>query len=281
MEETNKYFELSETDAAAIDNFNPLISTDKQGFFLCTQGNISILSDDRLHKLSKGDIYVYSVFTQAMIFSYSPDLKGFAGYTNFDFVLSAVSNLSNTESHVYIRFNPLLSLDSNRFSRVTDLLQMTLRQTKIERQCRNSILYSLLQVFCFEILDAYEQASQLELKQQKREDELFQQFIAELYKNFDKHRDVKFYSERLCLTTHYFSTLVRKTSGHTPLQWISIFVIAEAKKQLLIPETSMQSISYKLNFPDQTTFSRYFKHYTGLTPSEYRQKAYKLSNQRA
>ncbi|UVV57522.1 AraC family transcriptional regulator [Bacteroides fragilis] len=30
----------------------------------------------------------------------------------------------------------------------------------------------------------------------------------------------------------------------------------------------------RVNFPDQTTLSRYFRHYTGVTPSQYRKNIY-------
>ncbi|MBM6890695.1 AraC family transcriptional regulator [Bacteroides caecigallinarum] len=35
---------------------------------------------------------------------------------------------------------------------------------------------------------------------------------------------------------------------------------------------SLQDISYELNFPDQSFFTRYFKKHTGITPLEYRLK---------
>ena len=33
---------------------------------------------------------------------------------------------------------------------------------------------------------------------------------------------------------------------------------------------NVQEIAYSLNFPNQSFFGKYFKHHTGMTPSQYK-----------
>ena len=50
---------------------------------------------------------------------------------------------------------------------------------------------------------------------------------------------------------------------------IDEFVILEAKNLLRFSGKNIQQIAYELNFPNQSSFGKYFKHLTGMSPSEY------------
>ena len=71
-------------------------------------------------------------------------------------------------------------------------------------------------------------------------------------------------------TPKYLSKLVKSASGKSAHEWIDSFVILEAKNMLKYSGMSIKSIVWELNFPNQTTFYRFFKTQTGMTPSEYR-----------
>ena len=84
-------------------------------------------------------------------------------------------------------------------------------------------------------------------------------------------RSVKFYSDRLCISPKYFSKLVRQASGKLPMEHIQQRVIIEAKSLLRSTNITIREIADALNFPTDSFFCRYFKHETGLSPSDYRQ----------
>ena len=85
-----------------------------------------------------------------------------------------------------------------------------------------------------------------------------------------KERSLSFYADKLYLTPKYLSKLIKSVSGKSAHEWIDSFVILEAKNLLKYSDMSIKSIVYDLNFPNQTTFYRFFKTKTGMTPSEYR-----------
>ena len=85
-----------------------------------------------------------------------------------------------------------------------------------------------------------------------------------------KERSLSFYADKLYLTPKYLSKLIKSVSGKSAHEWIDSFVILEAKNLLKYSDMSIKSIVYDLNFPNQTTFYRFFKAKTGMTPSEYR-----------
>lgn len=85
-----------------------------------------------------------------------------------------------------------------------------------------------------------------------------------------KERSVIFYANKLCLTPKHLSGVVKEVSGKTAGEWIDNFVILEARALLKSSEMSVQEIAEYLHFANQSFFGKYFKHYVGMSPKEYR-----------
>lgn len=116
-----------------------------------------------------------------------------------------------------------------------------------------------------------EHRSVKETKEKKsRQEIIFGKFIGLLAQHHMEERSVTFYAEKLCITPKYFSTLVKKKTGKSAAQWIDNYVILEAKNLLKYSDMSIQEIAYRLNFSTQSFFGKYFKHQTGISPTEYR-----------
>ena len=99
---------------------------------------------------------------------------------------------------------------------------------------------------------------------------ILEDFLLLVRDNHTKERSLSFYADKLYLTPKYLSKLIKSVSGKSAHEWIDSFVILEAKNLLKYSDMSIKSIVYELNFPNQTTFYRFFKTKTGMTPSEYR-----------
>ncbi len=99
---------------------------------------------------------------------------------------------------------------------------------------------------------------------------VFEQFIRLVGEYHTKHRNVGFYADKLCLTPKYLSKLIKTATGKSAPEWIDGFVILEAKNLLKYSDISIKEIVYRLNFPNQSVFYKFFKCRTGMTPSEYR-----------
>lgn len=104
----------------------------------------------------------------------------------------------------------------------------------------------------------------------KREEILFKEFIKLVSDHHRKERRVDFYAEQLFLSPKHFSTVIKKVSGKTAGQWIDEYVVLEAKTLLKYSSMSIQEVAYYMNFPNPSFFGKYFKHHTGLSPSEYK-----------
>ena len=105
----------------------------------------------------------------------------------------------------------------------------------------------------------------------RRKEDVFYRFLLLVEANYQKERSVNFYAEKLSITPKHLSAVAKETSGHTAGEWIDSYVILEAKLLLHNSELTIQEISTKLNFANQSFFGKYFKHHTGMSPRSYRQ----------
>lgn len=101
-------------------------------------------------------------------------------------------------------------------------------------------------------------------------EEIFRKFVTDIEANFQKERTIKFYANKACLTPKYFSTLIFRLTGKHAKEWIDEYTILDAKALLKSTNMNIQQISYELNFATPSHFGRYFKHYTGISPLQYR-----------
>ena len=103
-----------------------------------------------------------------------------------------------------------------------------------------------------------------------RGEQVFVNFIQSFGKDFSKRRTVAEYAGEAALSIRYFSTLIQRYSGRTPMQWITTLIVSRAKGLLLQPDLSVKEVAFRLGFPEQFSFRKYFKTYTGLSPTEFR-----------
>ncbi|MCI6519355.1 MAG: helix-turn-helix transcriptional regulator [Prevotellaceae bacterium] len=74
------------------------------------------------------------------------------------------------------------------------------------------------------------------------------------------------------LSPYYFSSIIREKSGKSALQWIGNITMIFSRQYLKCSDMSIKEIADCLNFPDQSYFTRYFKHHEGCSPMEFRNR---------
>ena len=90
--------------------------------------------------------------------------------------------------------------------------------------------------------------------------------------NIDNIPGVGYFADKVSLTTGYFSDLIKKETGVSPKDMISLHLIAEAKRRLMEDSADISTIAFGLGFQYPAHFTRMFKRLTGFTPTEYRIK---------
>lgn len=102
-----------------------------------------------------------------------------------------------------------------------------------------------------------------------RRNNYVQDFLRLVHVNYIRERSVSYYADQLFISPKYLSLLVKEATGRSAARWIDFFVIMEAKNLLRYSGKNVQQVAYTLNFSNQSAFGKYFKHITGMSPTEY------------
>ena len=97
-------------------------------------------------------------------------------------------------------------------------------------------------------------------------DEYFESTLAEQ----DGLPTVKYFADKLCLSSNYFGDMFKKETGKSPQEYIQEKVIELAKERISDTADTVSQIAYSLGFQYPQHFCRLFKKRVGYTPSEYR-----------
>ena len=105
----------------------------------------------------------------------------------------------------------------------------------------------------------------------KRSDSIMKEFTGLLVEHIMKETGVEFYAEKLCISKQYLSLIVKEKTQVSVGKIISIMRMEEASRLLRDPELTLQQIAEALSFSDQSSFGKFFRKHSGMTPMKYRQ----------
>lgn len=105
----------------------------------------------------------------------------------------------------------------------------------------------------------------------RRADGILKQFADLLTRHINKETSVGFYAEKLCISKKYLSLIVREKTGASVGTIIAVMRVEAASRMLRDPEMTIQQIASEMSFCDQSSFGKFFKKHTGVSPMKYRQ----------
>ena len=105
----------------------------------------------------------------------------------------------------------------------------------------------------------------------RRADSILKDFVTLLQENIETHTDIGFYAEKLCISKQYLSLIVKEKTM-VPISTVISALRAEVAAGLLRnPDLSIQQIANRLSFSDQSSFGKFFRKHSGMSPLKYRQ----------
>lgn len=100
---------------------------------------------------------------------------------------------------------------------------------------------------------------------------LFNSFCKLIAENCCSQHEVKFYADKLCITPYYLSKITARITEATPKQLIDWQIVMEIKHLLTTTDLTIKEIADRFRFDSTSYLGRYFRRYTGMTPSGFRQ----------
>ncbi len=102
---------------------------------------------------------------------------------------------------------------------------------------------------------------------------VYEIFLHLLYRNFRSERQIRFYADKLNVSSAYLSRIVREISGTTVNDHITSLLYKEICNLLKQSDMTMGEIADHLHFSDQSALTNFFKQRAGMSPMAYRNQS--------
>lgn len=269
-----------------IDELNAnhyMVSVHKYGFFLCRGGTARILLGSSTYQISRNYLCIYAPNTFFQILEKSPDLQGILEEDDVETYYPVLSPI-DIRRRLQVRNSPCVEISEAQAGEILHLYDMIRGNGSSAKEdlpdkhrefteilhadCMHHLCYAL----CLKVLEAYFSNTPVEAMPQSKDDAILGRFLVSVYENCHRQRTVQYYAGEQHLSPYYFSSIIRERSGKSALQWIVGVTMTFSRQYLECSEMSIKEIADRLNFPDQSTFGRYFKQHEGCSPSEFRER---------
>ncbi|MBP3228996.1 MAG: helix-turn-helix transcriptional regulator [Bacteroidaceae bacterium] len=214
------------------------------------------------HRFRAGDLVVFSADTLVEKQGHSPDFE----FSAFNF---PAPPQSGDDAPAYI----LLHLDETTRPVVDAHFALLWQLLKSEAEFPAGSVEGLT-ASLLDFVRRHQDAAHRPQPSGSRREEQLRRFVDLVSRHAHRERNVAFYADRLCLAPHYLCTLVKQASGRTVMQWINQTCVKAVKVWLAYSDDTAAEIAHRLGFPHPASLTKFFKRETGLTPTEYRRKAF-------
>ena len=246
-------------------------------FFICTKGSATFSCNLKEYTLNEGSLLLIPPRCLFNRNETSDEHEGYVVFFDMDYLGECNFNLKQfTSLMMQISENVCITLNDTelqRLMRSTSTLEALILE-QVTSSFRDDVIRSMVETLMYQFCEVF--SVRIDNKTTQGEDKLsrqenyFRRFIKELSEHYTERQNVTYYAEKLCISSRYLTTIVRKVSGLSVTDWMNKYLLMEAKYLLKYSDMSIQEIAYRLSFPDQSFFGKYFKQHTGVSPSTYR-----------
>ena len=103
-----------------------------------------------------------------------------------------------------------------------------------------------------------------------RAQQLYLQFHRLVNDTHGAQRQVRWYAQQIHITPGYLHQICKQVDGRSPQEVINDIVLHEIQQRLLATDDSVKQIAFALHFGTESSFSKFFRKQTGMSPTDYR-----------
>ena len=235
------------------------VSTGAENFSLCAETELIFLAGTLLHRLESSDdfkarmiLFPKDVFLKAMLPIDTPYLNYADEHPCYLHTSDERSRLTWRQACVWMDSAGML-FSGDYTSQYRELLEFDWLQSFL--------------IWLFGTIPEKQESQSSSTRQQQ----ICRSFMQLVREYAAQEHGAAFYAGKLCISTRY---LHRATTlclnGKSPKQIIEEQLLAEVKVLLDDPSFTVTAIAERLNFPDQSYLTRFFKRHTGISPRRFR-----------
>ncbi len=241
---------------------------------LITRGIAKVSLDNVSYELGPDSLLFIMPSHITQITYTSADLRGKLLLADLSFIEGCKPDRINPSLVNYIRLrkNPHIKLNQDKtafLDKYFNLLRVKIMEEN--HYFHDDIVHVSFMAFLLELVNVViNKKDYIIMPKMSRKEEIVNKFLKLLLTHYKEQHTIAFYADKLCITPQYLSSVLKTHTDKTGSEWIEEAVLAEARALLKSPKTTVQEVSIQLNFADQSTFGKFFKKHTGMSPSQYR-----------
>ncbi|SUJ02609.1 Bacillibactin transport regulator [Sphingobacterium spiritivorum] len=255
------------------DSFSPQKTT----IVIIEKGSISIKSNELIHHYKKGNLGMIIPNNVYKVNAFTDDVKAY-------FILIDRDELNNQTSFAFNKYemqqalrssnNNIEKVSDNAFAHILNLCEQLFyynqeeKEITFSQQIKLSLFTSLVYILVGDFLQG--KGKDINILENSRKESITMKFLQLVSINFMKEKELKFYADKLLISSKYLSNTVREITNQPPSKFITEALLNNAKILLLNSDNSIKEISNELDFSDQYAFGKFFKKHTGLSPSNFK-----------
>lgn len=238
---------------------------------LVKKGSIGFTMMDQMYDITAGDMIFcpkeetfwmdhLSADYEAKYIFFSLDFISETGFNSID-----VLKIFTSDPAIFIKNEPDL------FRKVEFHIEQLkdLNSTEKSNYYFKEMIWHYFSLLIYEINNHLKNAEKIK-SISHREDEITTDFFVLVREHFKEQHNVQFYADQLCIGRKYLTSVINKTLHRSPKEIINEVLILEAKLLLKNSRSNITEVAAQLRFPDQATFSKFFKRHAGKSPQDYK-----------
>ena len=244
---------------------------------LCHSGKAQFCFMGNTYTIEQNDWTIWQMSSTISNVLYSSDFNADFLLVDKNFLLEYnPEKVWASKAFVFIKKNPVFRLDEKGKDTIEYNFIQLRRRLSEPHLFQKEILGKQPQIFLLDLWEIYHDAIDNNHKADNSSALLFTRFINMLPSFSKTKREVNFYADKLCVSAKYLSEVVKKSSGHPASYWINGYAMQGILSLLKSPNLTIVEISDQMNFYNPAHFTRFVKNQTGYSPSELKQKQYKV-----
>lgn len=245
------------------------------GYLVIISGKLELSIDYVNYTFNNSSWVELRPTAEVKLIGYSNDFMAYIVMAAESFVLDTLLDKKPIPiSHfVDMKESPHLELTSDELTALKMSLDRILYYLRREHNFKKDMLHNTFYNFILEASHIFHNRDGVrkQLNNLSRKETIIRDFMILVEQNAQNEHNPSFYSDKLCISTQYLSIILKEITGHTANYWIAKKITSEAKILLRTPKLTIKEITDKLRFADQSSFGKFFKKHTGISPKKYRE----------
>lgn len=265
-------FVVTDVNKILLEDFDS-ICLNKIIVFVCSAGQMSVeLNGNALVVIQHEALICYPEIVISNL-NLENDCKCFV----FGFSVHAIENAFYANERILQRIfdvsqYPVIHLKEDEMFMMYHFAEIArIKIAQASHLFQKRMMHALLQAILYEFFNIIDRYFTVPVQTNMNSKvQIFRRFIELLGLCNGQLRTVADFANELCITPKYLSSVVKISSGKTPLKWIHLYTTNIIVQQLRYTDRSIKDISNSLGFPSQAFFGKFVKIHLGMSPKKYR-----------